>query len=451
MNDQRPSIEQRKAEVRRRLTMSAVVERHVKLSGTAGAPKRRGKCPFHGSNSPSLALFEAASGEGSAHCFGCQWNGDMFAFQQAIRGIGFMDALAELEALCSATASGYLSADAHGPVKRERNPSAPRRRDLIEPIDMARAIWRDAYADVAAVRRYFMGRGLPERVLTDARLASFRYHSDCPCVPWRLDGNGSGPGACRKGPPRGLPIAPAIMAMVRVPQLLGDPPRLEFVPTGLHVTFLNPAGDGTMVRRKPWAVDDDPDPMLPKRRMLGPVGGGAIVIGEYSAEAHLYVGEGNETVLGAMALADAPPEAVGVATLSLGNLQGEPRLWKNRTWPLFDMEPDPEHPPFTIPGHRGPVTGLVDSDMKPLRGMLLRQAQDGREREFAGEAVVERKGGPIVRRAITGAERARICGELVVKGWRAATPARPVDAVRAPPGMDFNDAAAARAKEARAA
>lgn len=435
-----PTIEQRKAEVLRRLTLSAVVEPHVKLSGSAGSARRRGKCPFHSGNSPSFALFDANSGAGGAFCFGCQWRGDVFAFQQAIRGIGFMDALAELEALAGIAAGGERVAGA-GPVQRERNPATRRPRDMIEPIDMARAIWRRARADTAAVRRYFLGRGVPAVALTDARIAAFRYLAECPCVPWTLDPS-AGPGQrdWRKAPPRGLPIAPAIMAMVTVPQMLGDPARLEFVPTGLHVTYLNPAGDGTMVRRKPWARDDEPDPMLPKRRMLGPVGGGAIVMGEYSPAAHLYVGEGNETVLSAIALAEAGDAAVGVATLSLDNLQGGPKLWKNRArgdriWPLFAIEPDPERPCFTIPGHRGPVTGLVDSDMSPLRGM-----RDRATGEFLGEAVVERRGGPIVRRAITGGERARICGELVVKGWRAAgTP--DVRAVRAPLGMDFNDAA----------
>jgi DNA primase len=44
---------------------------------------------------------------------------------------------------------------------------------------------------------------------------------------------------------------------------------------------------------------------------------------------------------------------------------------------------------------------------------------------------------------VTGAERATICAELAVQGWRAAG-ANPVRALRAPMGMDFNDAAAAR-------
>ncbi|HKT85617.1 MAG TPA: hypothetical protein VJQ77_05975 [Novosphingobium sp.] len=101
--------------------------------------------------------------------------------------------------------------------------------------------------------------------------------------------------------------------------------------------------------------------------------------------------------------------------------------------PLFAIRPDPERPCFLVPRHRGPVIGLVDSDMSPLRGM-----KNQRTGEFRGEPVVERKGGPIVWRAITGAERAQICGDLFVKGWRAA--GCDAQALRAPAGMDFNDA-----------
>jgi DNA primase len=211
--------------------------------------------------------------------------------------------------------------------------------------------------------------------------------------------------------------------------------RLEFVPCGLHVTFLNPDGTGTMVRRKPWAKPDEADPLFAKRKMLGPVGRGAVLLGEWHADAPLYVGEGNETVLSAMALADAPSEAVGIATLSLDNLQGAARKWSGGIWPLFKIEPDPEGKPcFSIPGQRGPVRVLVDSDMAPLKGQKL----------------VERKGGPIIERAITGAERARICAELAVKGWRAIG-ASDVTALRAPLGMDFNDAILARPPAAEGA
>ena len=65
--------------------------------------------------------------------------------------------------------------------------------------------------------------------------------------------------------------------------------------------------------------------------------------------------------------------------------------------------------------HNGPVTVLVDADMKPLEGPL-----DRRTGQRRGERVIEVRRGPIVHRAITGAERAAVCGVLAVKAWRAA-------------------------------
>ena len=270
------------------------------------------------------------------------------------------------------------------------------------------------------MRRYFTGRGVPEWVMPDARLAQFRYLSACPLMPWELRGADDA-----RTWPRDALIAPAVLAMVRRPQWLESPagPVLEFVPVGLHVTYLNPDGTGTMIRRRPWAKADDDDPLFPKRKMLGPVGHGAVLLGEWDPHVPVYVGEGNETVLSGMALADAPSHAVGVAVLSLDNLQGGAKKYAGGIWPLFRIAPDPARPCFTLPGQQGPVTVLVDSDMAPL----------GRQKLIAA------KGAGITERALTGAERATICAELAVQGWRASG-AHDVRALRAPLGMDFNDA-----------
>ena len=257
-------VAQRKAAVRARLSIGAVVGGHVKLSGSAGSRNRRGKCPFHGSNSPSFALFDAHSGDGGAHCFGCAWHGDIFDFVADIRGVGFMDALAELEGLAglgrAAVAQGL------GPVQRARNPAQHKLSEYVEPIEQGRWIWRHAVRDDTAVARYFAGRGVPGAVLTPDRLAAFRYLVECPCTGWREGED-----------PRKVIHAPAIMAlMVRAER--SDAGEVSFVPQGLHVTYLSPGGDGTMKRRKPWAKADDPDPWLPKRRMLGPAGSAAVVL-----------------------------------------------------------------------------------------------------------------------------------------------------------------------------
>lgn len=426
------ALQSRIDEVRKRLPLAGEVERDHKLVG--GGKERRCVCPFHNGNSRSFVVYP---GDNRAHCFGCGWHGDVIHYLEERLGLSWIDALRECEARAGLAATGAAAAGT-GTVTRERNPTVSRRPDkvFIEPIDMARVLWRRAAPDPAAVRRYFVGRGVPEAVLTDSRLGQFRFLGDCPLARWELRRE-----ADRSRWPRDALVAPALVAMVRRPQFLDSPggPTLDFVPVGLHVTFLNPGGTGTMVQRKPWAKPNDDDPWFARRKMLGPVGHGAVLLGAYRADAPLYVGEGNETVFSGMALANAPPDAVGVATLSLDNLQGFPRQWKNGVWPLHAIVPDPERAPcFTIPGHRGPVTGLVDSDMSPLRGPSDRGTGLPK-----GMPVVERKGGPLLRRAITGAERATICGELFVKGWRKALAdsggGSDVRAMRAPLGMDFND------------
>lgn len=421
------------AAVKARLRIDTVIERHVKLSGSAQSANRRGQCPFHGSTSASLSVKTGAHGGGEAfaHCFGCQWSGDVIRFVQDFLGVPFAEALARCEVEAGIAAGDGMCGTA-APVQRERNPGPVRQRrgaPMIDAIDMGRWIWTRARREDAPVRRYFEGRGVPARVLTDARMAAFRYLSECPAMPWRQG----------EGPAKG-PVAPAVVADVLRPGFEAGAVTWRVV--GVHVTYLSPDGTGTMVRRKPWAKADDPDPMLPKRRMLGPVGGGAVIIGPYRAQAHLWVGEGNETVLSGMALGAADDDAVGVAALSLDNLQGgmafaRSRYGDERVWPLHAIEPDPARPCFTIPGHRGPVTGLVDSDMAPLRGR-----KDMQTGQWRGELVQPTRRAAFERRAVSGAERARVCGELFVKGWRAGG-AGPVSAMRAPPGMDFNDAARA--------
>lgn len=421
------TFEERKVEVRRRVTIGDVIGRHWKLAGSATSDKRRAKCGFHGSNSQSFSVQDANSGTGSARCWGCGWHGDMFQFLMDLKGWPFLEALAELERIAGISDRGGDDCAAQGTVQRQKaaQPRQRREREPVDGLDMGRWIWKRAVPDYRAIRRYFTGRGVPEAMLGDDRLADFRYLAECPCYAWF---SGENPATVK-----GMLTAGAVVALVRVPTMMGEPPALEWVPVGVHVTYLNPEGTGTMVRRKPWAKTDDEEPLLPKRRMLGPVGRGCVVLGQYDRYAQLWIGEGNETVLSGMAIGRAAAEDVGIATLSLENLQGRMRLWRNNVWPLFDVRPDPERPCFLVPRHQGAITGLVDADMKPLRGM-----KHPRTGVFQGEAVVERKGGGIVRRFITGAERAQICGELFVKGWRSTgCHAR---AVRAPLGMDFNDA-----------
>lgn len=200
-------------------------------------------------------------------------------------------------------------------------------------------------------------------------------------------------------------------------------------PIGLHVTYLSPSLEGKMERR---GADGAP---MAARKMLGRSLGGCVSLGRYRSGAPLFVGEGIETVLSGMALAGAGDESVGLAALSLDNLQGHARLRRDGALPLHAIEPDPERAHAIAFAHDAPVTGLIDADMAPLAGPRDRSSGEPR-----GLKLIERRGGPVVRRAVSGAERSAICAELFVRSWRAAGCAR-VRAVRPAMGKDFNDAA----------
>lgn len=405
--------------LRQRVSIEDVVRAAgVKLSK---GRKPRGKCPFHGSKSDS---FVVDTDKGTARCYGCGWPeqgaGDVIRFTMDHHGDSFREALDRLD-------GGNFEIPGTPALRTAKRQS---RRPDVEHVDsatMGRWIWRGTTRQPDAVRRYFRGRGIPDSVLGDDRLGDIRFHALAPIISWPED---------QDGPARDCPRAPAICALIRAPVLVGD--QLRFVPIGLHVTFLAPSLDGKMVRpRRDGSMFED-------RKMLGRAGGGCVLLGPTAPgedpravtidrTAPLFCGEGTETVLSGMALADAPAHAIGVAMLSLGTLGGKPARWKGGVLPLHDIRPDPASPALTFP-HDGPVVGLIDADMKPLRGPV-----DRRSGERRGLPVVERRGGPIVTRAITTAERAAICAELFVKSWRAAG-CRRVTAARPRMGQDFNDA-----------
>jgi DNA primase len=270
------------------------------------------------------------------------------------------------------------------------------------------------------------------------RLGDIRFHPQAPVYPWPVVIGPRGP-VRFDAPPRDEMTAPAMVALVRRPtEVRGDDGavHLRFDPIGLHVTYLSPTLAGKMVRASAAGG------AIEARKMLGRAAGGCVVLGRYRTDCRLFPGEGIETVLSGMALAGAGPEDCGLAALSLDNLQGFPKRWKNGALPLFDIQPDPARPPALAFAHAGPVVGLIDADMAPLRGPINRGTG-----ARIGELVVERRGDRPVRRPIATAERAAICAELFGKAWRAAG-SRRVAAFRPPIGMDCNDAAVALQSDA---
>lgn len=385
-----------------RVDIAAVIGRVMKLGRG-----NRGKCPFHGSESDSFSVAaNPRRGLPFAHCFGCQWHGNAIKFVADFYGISFTDALQRLED------DHGLDGAAAAPVQRERAPQRPRRRadrPLVDSATMGRWIWNSGKAELDALRTYLAAGGVPPEMLGAERLAHIRFTALAPIVPWREDSQ-----------PDSVPRAPAMVALVRRP--------LTWEPIGVHVTFLSPDLRDKMARKR------GDGSAYPARKMLGEAKGGCVLLGRFAGDCPLYPGEGLETVLSGMGLDGAAAEACGLALLSLENLQGEPLRWRNGALPLFDIRPDPEKPPVAF-AHGGRVTGLIDADMKPLRGPIDRET--GKPQ---GLLVVERRGAPAVRRPITTAERATICADLFVKSWRRAGCSR-VTALRPRMGQDFRDAA----------
>lgn len=412
-----PALQARIDAVRANVDIVAVIAKGGVVLSKGRNP--RGKCPFHGSKSDSFAVYPD---KGYARCWSCPWSGDAIRFVADTYGLSFGEALRELE-----EKSGLDGLTAN-PVQYRKTERRQPERPLIDSAAMGRWLWRRATHQPDAVRTYLAARGVPRAMLGDHRLGDIRFHPFAPIAPWPEG---------QDGPDRDCPKAPALCALIRQPET-GPDGRVLFRPIGLHVTFLAPSLEAKMVRTmrdgRTW----------PDRMMMGRAGGGCVLLGHTTAaedgpcvtidpQAALFDGEGIETVLSGMALCGAGDAAIGLAALSLGNLEGQPRLWKGGIWPLFDIRPDPERRGIAFP-HWGPVTVLVDADMKPLRG-----PKDPRTGEREGLPIVERRGGPIVRRAITTAERAEICAALTVQNWRAAG-SRRARAVRPHMGMDFNDA-----------
>lgn len=398
-----------------RVDIASVIGKAIKL-GRGKSP--RGRCPFHGSESDSFSVATAPRQGGTpfAHCFGCSWNGNVIRFVADYYNLSFAQALERLED------DHGLDGAAASPVHRERAPTPRRRREerpMVDTATMGRFIWEAADSGPRAwekLRIYLIGRGVPPAMLADDRLADIRFLALGPIVPWREDAK-----------PSSVPQAPIMAARIRKPVL--DQGRVAgFEPIGLHLTFLAPNLGSKMKRRRRDGS------LYPDRKMLGSSKGGCVLLGRYDPFCPLYPGEGLETVLSGMGLNDAPAAACGLAVLSLDNLQGEPIRWRNGALPLFDIRPDPEKPPVCF-RHDGLVTGLIDADMKPLRGPIDRET--GKPR---GLPVVEARGGPVIFRTITTAERTTICADLFVKSWRRAG-CRRVAAQRPRMGQDFNDAA----------
>jgi DNA primase len=79
------------AEVRSRASLAEVISEHVVLK--KAGKDYKGLCPFHKEKTPS---FYVNVEKGIYKCFGCGEGGDIFSFIQKVKGLNFVDTVAEL-------------------------------------------------------------------------------------------------------------------------------------------------------------------------------------------------------------------------------------------------------------------------------------------------------------------------------------------------------------------
>jgi DNA primase len=80
-----------KDELRARITLSALIQRSVKL--TRAGREWKGCCPFHDEKTPSFYVNDQKQ---FYHCFGCGAHGDAISWMVDHQGLPFMDAIKEL-------------------------------------------------------------------------------------------------------------------------------------------------------------------------------------------------------------------------------------------------------------------------------------------------------------------------------------------------------------------
>lgn len=412
----------RAAAAKEKVSLSGLIGRVVKLR-KAGR-EFVGLCPFHQERTASFSVVED---KGFYHCFGCGAHGDALDFLREHDGIDFKTAVERLEG-----DAGLQGSEAA--VQRNSRKSA-RPSDFIDGRAAAAVVWRDAQpARGTLAEAFLVSRGIDPDA--NGLLDVARFHPFCPASLWR---RWEGPGDARRH-------APALVApMLRI---TGAPGERVLALAGVHLTFL--AGDGTKKCFEPWFRRDGTRVDPPSRVMWGGAARAAVPIPARAATAAMLargdrgeaikqwlldlmdsagvkvVGEGIESTQSLMARRDRV--TIGFATLSLGNLQGSAeRVGARHALPLWNLRPADEGRPFTLE-QPGEVVIGVDGDMKPTQPIWVQ----------------ERPRGPAVKRALSGGDRATVCGALAAASWRRAGAGR-VHVVRPPLGEDFNDADQRRA------
>lgn len=144
--------------VRERLSMADLCAKDG-LEGKREGNALRARCPFHEEKSASFVI--GGRKRDTAHCFGCGWHGDIFAYWHERKGIGHIEVVNQLASLCGLAAAipgvkwqrpkatGLARVTGERQIEIGQKPALPRLRALRdEEIEM---IARQRGLSVAAV------------------------------------------------------------------------------------------------------------------------------------------------------------------------------------------------------------------------------------------------------------------------------------------------------------
>lgn len=124
----RPDLNELRAAVRERITMVQVCAK-LGVEGRKEGHAFRCRCPFHAEKSASFLIGGRSADQ--AHCFGCDWHGDLFAFYEQHEGVTHVEAVHALAVL-----TGVISSIPDKPVPKWLKPAA----EVVMPLRGAERI-----------------------------------------------------------------------------------------------------------------------------------------------------------------------------------------------------------------------------------------------------------------------------------------------------------------------
>ena len=142
-------------EIKSRTDLAELIASYGVQVKSAGASKKA-CCPFHHEKTPSFNINEA---KGFYHCFGCGESGDAIKFVQKMDGLGFVEAVKKLAAMCGVKVE-----------ERESDPNAVRRARLYALMAELAAFYHRCLLKTREgelARKYLKSRDLGEDVQED--------------------------------------------------------------------------------------------------------------------------------------------------------------------------------------------------------------------------------------------------------------------------------------------